>query len=314
MAFAIMSRGFLRTSREILERSRAVGGVASAHCFMDVDVHHSNAAARIQHRSACTAAAMPSAPLVNMSMAPVCNGSYCLLKPRLNNTYLTKRKSSSKKRVSTVASSKRDEESDSDSDSDDEFERKRTSVRTKHSERGDSEFWRRKMRTLHRILDVNRDGVISFDDYKLLAKRFTDLGHLTPETSAEFEEVMRQTWVEQFGEITPYNLITAEQFLVEVHHRLNDEQMEKRIGRFLPYLFKAVDYDHTGHLDLEQYKLFFRCLGLSDEDAAISFAVIDKNGDGQLSLKEFLHLGRQYFLTEDDTKISKMFWGPLIDH
>lgn len=67
-------------------------------------------------------------------------------------------------------------------------------------------------------------------------------------------------------------------------------------------------------MDLDQYKLFFRCLGLSDEDAAISFAVIDINGDGQVSLKEFVHLGRQFFVTEDETKISKMFWGPLIDH
>lgn len=310
MAFAIISRGFLRTSKEILERSIVMGNVAISHCFIDVEANHSTTAI-VQHRTACTA--INAANTAGVFMRPVCNGSYCLLQPRLNNS-LTKRKTSSKKQVSTVASSKREEESDSDSDSDDEFEQRRTSVRSKYSARGDSEFWRRKMRTLHRILDVNRDGVISFDDFKLIAKRFTDLGHLTPETSAEFEQVMRQTWEEQFGEITPYNLVTAEQFLVEVHHRLNDEQMVKRIGRFLPYLFKAVDYDHTGHLDLEQYKLFFRCLGLSDEDAAISFAVIDKNGDGQLSLKEFLHLGRQYFLTEDDSKISKMFWGPLIDH
>lgn len=170
------------------------------------------------------------------------------------------------------------------------------------------------MRTLHRILDVNRDGVISFDDFTLLHKRFSDLGHLSPELSEEFLNVMKQTWIEQFGEITPYNLVTAEQFLVDIHHRLNDEKMFKSVGRFLPYLFKAVDYDHTGHLDLDQYKLFFRCLGLSDEDAVISFAVIDVNGDGQVSLKEFVHLGRQFFVTEDETKISKMFWGPLIDH
>ncbi|XP_017466176.1 PREDICTED: sarcoplasmic calcium-binding protein [Rhagoletis zephyria] len=314
MAFAIMSRGFLRTSREILDRSMAVGGIAISHCYKDAEINHSTTAL-VPHRSACTAppAHAPIA-LHGGNITPVCNGSYCLLKPRQAKPSLAKRQSSTKKQVYTQASSKRDDESDSDSDSDDEFERKRASAHSKHSERGDSEFWRRKMRTLHRILDVNRDGVISFDDFKLIAKRFTDLGHLTPETSAEFEQVMRQTWEEQFGAIDPYNLITAEQFLVELHHRLNDEQMVKRIGRFLPYLFKAVDYDHTGHLDLEQYKLFFRCMGLSDEDAAISFAVIDKNGDGQLSLKEFLHLGRQFFLTEDDTKISKMFWGPLIDH
>ncbi|XP_067637383.1 sarcoplasmic calcium-binding protein [Eurosta solidaginis] len=312
MAFAIISRGFLRTSKEILDRSLASGGVAVSHCLMDMEINHSPTAL-VQHRMACTATTTTSLNSHNGTMIPICNGRYCLLKPRMSSN-MAKRQSSSNKRASTVASTKREEESDSDSDSDDELESKRTSVRPKHSQRGDSEFWRRKMRTLHRILDVNRDGVISFDDFKLIAKRFTDLGHLTPETSAEFEQVMRQTWEEQFGEITPYNLITVEQFLTELHHCLNDKNLRKRMGRFLPYLFKAVDYDQTGHLDLEQYKLFFRCLGLSNEDAAISFAVIDKNGDGQLSLKEFLHLGRQFFLTEDDTKISKMFWGPLIDH
>lgn len=101
------------------------------------------------------------------------------------------------------------------------------------------------MRTLHRILDVNKDGVVSFDDFNLLAKRFTDLGHLTPATSAEFMEVMRQTWEEQFGEINPYNLVTAEQFLTDIHHRLNDKKMAKRVGRFLPYLFKVSFLDYT---------------------------------------------------------------------
>lgn len=95
------------------------------------------------------------------------------------------------------------------------------------------------MRTLHRVLDINRDGVISFDDFKLLHKRFSDLGHLTPELSAEFLDELKQTWEEQFGEVTPYNLVTAEQFLTDLHHRLNDEKMFKRVGRFLPYLFKV---------------------------------------------------------------------------
>lgn len=55
------------------------------------------------------------------------------------------------------------------------------------------------MRTLHRILDVNHDGVVSFDDFSLLAKRFSDLGHLTSEVAAEFNDVIKHTWEEQFG-------------------------------------------------------------------------------------------------------------------
>ncbi|KAL7743822.1 hypothetical protein ACLKA6_000229 [Drosophila palustris] len=303
MAFYVVSRGLLRTSREILERNMGVTVGALQH--------------QQQQQQQPLFTLLHSTGDYNNNRLSVLN-SNCpthlvghLMSGRTGVIQAVRQYS--KKTVS--AATLRRDESDSDSDSDDEFERRRQNANVKRSERGDSEFWRRKMRTLHRIMDVNHDGVISYDDFSLLAKRFSDLGHLSPEVAAEFTDVIKQTWEEQFGEITPYNLVNAEQFLTDLHHRLNDKKMAKRIGRFLPYLFKAVDFDHTGHLDLEQYKLFFRCLGLTEEDAAVSFAVIDKNGDGQVSLKEFVHLGRQFFLTEDDTKISKMFWGPLIaDH
>lgn len=88
---------------------------------------------------------------------------------------------------------------------------------------------------------------------------------------------------------------------------------------FIPFLLifhhvQAVDKDNSGFISLAEYKLFFKCLGLTPEDAAVSFAVIDKNGDGKLSIKEFVKLGREYFLTEDEKRVSRMFWGPLINH
>lgn len=44
------------------------------------------------------------------------------------------------------------------------------------------------MRTLHGLLDLNKDGVISYDDYKLLADRFVNLGHLSPQDTQEFHK------------------------------------------------------------------------------------------------------------------------------
>lgn len=46
------------------------------------------------------------------------------------------------------------------------------------------------MRTLHSHLDVNKDGVISYDDFMLLTERFADLGHLSPEGKKEFQKVL----------------------------------------------------------------------------------------------------------------------------
>lgn len=42
------------------------------------------------------------------------------------------------------------------------------------------------MRTMHGIFDVNNDGVISFDDFLMLAQKFGDLGHLSEKEMANF--------------------------------------------------------------------------------------------------------------------------------
>lgn len=55
---------------------------------------------------------------------------------------------------------------------------------------GQTLFWRRKMRTLHNHLDVDKDGVISYDDFMLFEKRFSNLGHLTPEAKTEFKKIL----------------------------------------------------------------------------------------------------------------------------
>lgn len=180
--------------------------------------------------------------------------------------------------------------------------------------RGESQFWRRKMRTFHGILDVNKDGVISYDDFQLLADRFVNLGHLSEKHTKEFRKVIKNIWEAQWGEITPYNLVTVEQYLDDMHHVLNDKSRIKKAHAFLPYLFKAVDKDSSGEISVEEFKLFFNSLGLKETDASVAFLSIDGNCDGRISIKEFVNHGRDFFLTEDEERISKYFWGPLVDH
>ncbi|XP_054280769.1 sarcoplasmic calcium-binding protein-like [Macrosteles quadrilineatus] len=167
------------------------------------------------------------------------------------------------------------------------------------------------MRTFHGILDLNKDGVISFDDLQILVDRFVDLGHLSPHHQQELNNIIKRMWEERWGSIDPYNMVTTEQYLDDMHHVINDKQLRKKVHTFLPYLFKALDKDRSGLISVQEYKLFFQCLGLSNEAAVVSFSVIDENNDGQISLKEFVKLGRQFFLSEDHKSPSKMFWGPL---
>ncbi|CAO1441032.1 unnamed protein product [Diamesa tonsa] len=197
--------------------------------------------------------------------------------------------------------------SDSGSDSDKE--------KGKRKDAYTSSFWRQKMRTMHGIFDVNNDGVISYEDFMLLAQKFGDLGHLSQQQLEEFKNVLRITWVSNWGEVDQYNLITVEQYLADMHHTMTDKDLRKKVHNFLPFLFQAVDHDHSGEISITEFKLFFNCLGLTDKDAERSFVAIDKNSDGMLSIKEFVKIGRDFFHTEDTKKVSKNFWGPLVaDH
>ena len=56
---------------------------------------------------------------------------------------------------------------------------------------GNSEFWRRKMRTLHAVLDVNNDSVLSYDDFVLLTEKFGSLGHLDEQHINDFKKIMK---------------------------------------------------------------------------------------------------------------------------
>lgn len=101
------------------------------------------------------------------------------------------------------------------------------------------------MRTFHGIIDVNKDGVISFDDFILLTERFINLGHLSENEAKEFQQIIKNLWEKQWGEINPYNLVTVEQYLEDMHHVLNDRELMKRAHSFLPYLFKVSNTKFT---------------------------------------------------------------------
>lgn len=47
------------------------------------------------------------------------------------------------------------------------------------------------MRTHHQVLDINKDGVVSWDDFETLIKKFTELGHLSAEEVGSFTDALR---------------------------------------------------------------------------------------------------------------------------
>lgn len=80
---------------------------------------------------------------------------------------------------------------------------------------------------------------------------------------------MQEMWEEQWGSLDPYNLVTTEQYLAEMQHMMNDKSLKKKAHRFLPFLFKAVDKDKSGEISVEEFKIFFKCLGLTEQVSTV---------------------------------------------
>lgn len=47
------------------------------------------------------------------------------------------------------------------------------------------------MRTVHNILDVDKDGLISFNDFLLFSERFKSLGNLDEKQAKEFSDIIK---------------------------------------------------------------------------------------------------------------------------
>ncbi|XP_018023387.1 sarcoplasmic calcium-binding protein [Hyalella azteca] len=254
---------------------------------------------------ACTALLVRSALHAHrLSLCSTALPVSCALPVNASTAALIKRYYGSKK-----GGKRYDSGSSSDSDSDSEKKKKKP----KKGRRGQSEFWLRKMRTHHVAMDVNKDGVVSWDDFEQMIKRFNETGLLKDEQKQSFEEAVKHVWEEEWGASgDPYAFIGQEQFIANMERAVNSDELRKKIARPLPYFFQAVDHDGSGEISIDEFKLYFKCLGLTEEAAAAAFQAIDINSDGKLSLQEFVKLGRDFFLSEDETRPSKLFWGPLV--
>ena len=47
------------------------------------------------------------------------------------------------------------------------------------------------MRTYHRVMDVNKDGTVSWDDFKDMARKFAEIGHLDEVQQQEFAQQLK---------------------------------------------------------------------------------------------------------------------------
>lgn len=174
-----------------------------------------------------------------------------------------------------------------------------------------SAFWESKIKTYFRRMDIDGDNHLTRNDFSAMAVRFAKEGSLDAVKSEHLNNLLTEIWDKHIGSLGERG-ITSEAFVESCRKMVKDPAGMKNIEGSLINFFHAVDTDGDELISKNEFSLFFKIIGLNQDAADESFRIIDENGDNQLSLEEFTTMGNLFFTSEDESCISKAFWGPLI--
>lgn len=168
------------------------------------------------------------------------------------------------------------------------------------------------MNTYFQRIDFDHDGVITRKDFEGMGQRFAESGKLSGDNAKALTEKVCGIWDKYLTNIAGGAALSKDAFVSGMKKFKDDANLKECISGPLPIYFAAVDANNDGMIQAEEFAEFFSILGLDAKLGPESFKAIDTNNDGLLSVEEFTEAGTEFFTSDDDSKPTKLFWGPLV--
>ena len=172
-------------------------------------------------------------------------------------------------------------------------------------------FRRRKFRTCFARLDVDNDGHITTEDFREMARRFIAQGKLDEEKGKELTK--RLLDVCGLLGMKDGDKMTLEQYLVAAEKYCEDPAGTQVTKKPMSLKFDVVDTDGDGVISPEEFRMYFKAMGIKESCAKASFDAIDTDHDGSISKKEFLAAVHEFVFGADPTSGGTLFFGPLVE-
>jgi len=167
------------------------------------------------------------------------------------------------------------------------------------------------MNTYFLRIDFDHDGAITRKDFEGMGARFAESGKLTGDNAKTLQNKVCEIWDKYLQPIGNGEPLGKDAFIGGMKKNVGCPDLAGAVSGPLPLYFAAVDANNDGMIQADELAEFFSILGLDAKMATESFKAIDTNNDGLLSVEEFTEAGIEFFTSEDESKPSKLFWGPL---
>lgn len=179
-----------------------------------------------------------------------------------------------------------------------------------------TEFQRRKIARLFAMYDANKDGVIQKQDLHRVFLGLMNARGLTPDSpefgSFETRWMSRWTKMREAADVNRDNLVTLNEYFDYFDRSLNAEGgYETQVRSIGDLAFMVSDRDGDGVITLDEFRGFYRAIGLDGSFADDLYRRLQLTPDSRMSKDANLELIRQFFTSEDPQAAGNWFMGPF---
>ena len=178
-----------------------------------------------------------------------------------------------------------------------------------------SEFVNKKFTRYFHLRDQDRDGFVEQEDWEKCGRNLAQIRDWEP-GSPEYEDIVAKhvhIWTTFWK---PADIDNDEKASLDEYLKLMQAQ-QKRVSFasdvFLDLfgaIFDIIDRDGDGQITLQDYSRYFKAWGLDEDLAEQTFSQLDLSGDGRLSRSSFIQFNSNFFTSDDPNLPGSQLFGP----
>ncbi|NES65752.1 MAG: hypothetical protein F6K24_11025 [Okeania sp. SIO2D1] len=187
-----------------------------------------------------------------------------------------------------------------------------------------SSVWRARMKTYFKLMDVDKNGVLTLSDFEEIANRLIQLQNDSSknEDIREMCHSLFQYFIAGGGPVDSNTQVSEEDLITNVAKTVSLSLAESpdkiyEVGRHKNELFfDIIDTDHSGEISRQEYRKYLAIYTGEEkpDNADQAFDSIDSDGSGSISREEFVEAHILYwFEIGGDQDNSPLPYGQLVD-
>ena len=174
----------------------------------------------------------------------------------------------------------------------------------------DNSFWKKKIDKVVEVRDVNMNGYIERADFELILSSYKRNSGANP-THIDALSTSIATLCDGLGLVDESTRLTYTDFREKWLDMMMKDVQEGKLDMLHKSMFDALDAKSDDKIDIDEWRMYYRIVGIPAEYAQASFEAMDTNHDGFVSRDEFSAYHDEFFFSTEDKLNSSILFGPL---